>query len=356
MAEALLERAALTTRVERELKTFVDQEIVYLVDVDQELEPLAEQLRTAVATGKRLRAAFCYWGWRSAGQPDSDEMVRAAAAMELVHAAAVVHDDLIDNSSVRHGGPTAHVALSRTAAPGVRRHAGRQVEAGRSLAMLVGDLLMSWAGQLFTSCGLPAGYLARARPMWATLARELVAGEALEILRTGSRPDTESSLQVIRYKTAKYTVEHPLHIGGRLGGARPALMETFSAYGLPLGEAFQLRDDLLGVFGDPAATGKSNLDDVVGHKPTALLAATWPGATTAERVRLRHLLGRRALDGEGLEQVRDIMRRTGAVARIEDLIAARVRAATEAVTGAGLPVPAARALRELIGSAASRRS
>ncbi|MDX3850760.1 polyprenyl synthetase family protein [Streptomyces sp. AK02-01A] len=351
MADEWHERGALKARVDVELKVFVDHEVTQLIAVDEQLTPLAEQLRKATEEGKRLRAAFCYWGWRAAGQPDSDAMVRAATAMELVHAAAVVHDDIIDNSPVRRGAPTAHIALRETLSGPAERKAG-----GRALAMLAGDLLMSWAGQLFTSCGLPGAYLARARAMWATLARELVAGEALEILRTGSPPRADSSLQVIRYKTAKYTVEHPLHIGGRLAGAGPSLLETFSSYGLPLGEAFQLRDDLLGVFGAPHITGKSNLDDLAGHKPTALLAVTWPAATPAEREILRGLLGSRSLDQEGLEQVRDIMRRTGSVTRIEALIAERVRAATSAVTRAGLPPPAARALTGLIDSAVSRHS
>ncbi|WP_405773849.1 polyprenyl synthetase family protein [Streptomyces sp. NBC_00859] len=351
MAEHGYERLAFKARVDRELTSFVDREAAQLVAIDDQLAPLADQLRTATLEGKRLRAAFCYWGWRAAGQPDCDEMVRAAAAMELVHAAAVVHDDLIDNSPLRRGAAAAHIALQGA----LSGRSGRQV-GGRALAMLAGDLLMSWAGQLFTSCGLPAPYLARARPVWAVLARELIAGEALEILRTGSRPYTQSSLQVIRYKTAKYTVEHPLHIGGRLGGGPAALTGVFSAYGLPLGEAFQLRDDLLGIFGDPLATGKSNTDDLVGHKPTTLLAATWACAGSGERKVLRALLGRRVLGQEGLDQVRDIMRRTGAVGQIEALIAERVQAATVAVARADLPAPAAAALTALIGSAVVRQS
>ncbi|WP_328315672.1 polyprenyl synthetase family protein [Streptomyces sp. NBC_00388] len=351
MAEHGSEGVAFKARVDRILASFVDQEVGQLTAIDEQLTPLATQLCAVTLEGKRLRAAFCYWGWRAAGQPDCDEMVRAAAAMELVHAAAVVHDDLIDNSPVRRGAPAAHIALQGALTGRTGRQAG-----GRALAMLAGDLLMSWAGQLFTSCGLPASYLARARPMWAVLARELIAGEALEILRTGSRPYARSSLQVIRYKTAKYTVEHPLHIGGRLGGGPPALFEVFSAYGLPLGEAFQLRDDLLGIFGDPEVTGKSNMDDLVGHKPTTLLAATWASADTAERKVLGALLGRRTLDQEGLDQVRDIMRRTGAVGQIEDLIAERVQAATAAIVRAGLPAPAAAALTGLVGSAVVRQS
>ncbi|MEV0638624.1 polyprenyl synthetase family protein [Streptomyces sp. NPDC050619] len=345
------DQVALRARVDAALQAFARQETDQLIAIDADLLPVVEQLTVAVTGGKRLRAAFCYWGWRAAGQPDSDALVRAAAAMELVHAAAVVHDDLIDDSSMRHGVPSAHIALRAAFTDRARSSAG-----GRALAMMTGDLLMSWAGQLFTSCGLPAAYLARARGLWAVMARELIAGECLEILRTGARPDTGNSLQTIRYKTAKYTVEHPLHIGGALAGAPDRLMKAFTAYGLPLGEAFQLRDDLLGLFGDPERTGKSNLDDITGNRPTALLAETWSAATAAERKELRGLLGRPGLDSEGLLQVRAIVQRTGAPHRVEEMISQRVSAATATLTRANLPAGATRALSQLMTSATARQS
>lgn len=212
------DQTGLKTRVDGVLRSFLDEEAAHLAAVDAALAPVADQLRKAAGHGKRLRAAFCYWGWRAAGQPESDALVRAAASMELVHAAAVVHDDLIDDSRLRHGLPTAHVALEAVLARDGRPDART---AARSLAMLVGDQLMVLAGLLFTTSGLPAAYLARARDLWAVLARELVAGECLEILHTGGPPDTGTSLKVVRYKTAKYTVEHPLLIGGLLAGAAP---------------------------------------------------------------------------------------------------------------------------------------
>ncbi|MET7700495.1 polyprenyl synthetase family protein [Streptomyces sp. NPDC005485] len=340
--------AAFKARVDEVLCSFVAAEADQFADIDPALVPVARQVEHAVAGGKRLRAAFCYWGWRAAGQPDSDALVRAAASMELVHAAAIVHDDLIDDSALRHGRPTAHVALR-----GALRHRPRATNAARSLAMLVGDLLMSLAGQLFTTSGLPAAYLGRARPLWAALARELIAGECLEILHTGAAPDTSASLKVIRYKTAKYTVEQPLLIGGALAGAGGRLREGYSAYGLPLGEAFQLRDDLLGLFGDPEHTGKANLDDLRGHRPTALLAETWRLADDKDREQLRTLLGRR-LDGNGLEAVRALMRRLNAPERIEAMITTRVDEATQCLHGLAVPAHATAALTTLAQSAAIR--
>ncbi|AYG84797.1 All-trans-nonaprenyl-diphosphate synthase (geranyl-diphosphate specific) [Streptomyces hundungensis] len=345
------EPAAFKARVDEVVHHFVAQEAEQLAAIDPLLGPVADQVEAAVADGKRLRAAFCYWGWRAGGQPDSDALLRAAASMELVHAAAVVHDDLIDDSPLRHGRPTAHIALR-----GVVRRRPHAAADARSLAMLVGDLLMSLAGQLFATSGLPAAYLARARPLWSLLARELIAGECLEILRTGARPDTTASLKVIRYKTAKYTVEQPLLIGGALAGAGERLRAGYSAYGLPLGEAFQLRDDLLGLFGEPERTGKANADDVRGHRPTALLAETWRLAGDEERERLDALLGKHDPDPDALDEVRSLMCRLKAPDRVETMITERVEEALGALRELNAPAPASAALTALARSAAVRLS
>jgi geranylgeranyl diphosphate synthase type I len=339
----------LKVRIDATLRQFIAQESDQLLLIDPHLQPVADQLTVATTHGKRLRSAFCYWGWRAAGQPDSDALVRAAAAMELVHAAASVHDDIIDDSPLRHGVQTAHIAL-RT--PLLGRPDPKK--SARALAMLVGDLLMALAGQLFAESGLPAAYLSRARPLWAVLARELIAGECLEIIWTGAAPDITESLKVIRYKTAKYTVEQPLLIGGALAGANERLLRVFSAYGLPLGAAFQLRDDLLGLFGDPSTTGKAALDDLRTRRPTALLAETWQVADAGQRKQLRRLLDRRGRGREDLGELRDLMNRLGSPARIEEMITAAVGEATRALTDVSLPVAAQTALTELAHAATTR--
>lgn len=340
---------ALKPRVDAALEQFVEIETAQFESIDPRLAPIGTRLRAATAGGKRIRAAFCYWGWRACGQADTDAAVRAAASMELVHAAAVTHDDLIDDSVLRRGAPSMHVALFDEV-PG----ASQRTWAARSLTMLVGDLLMAWAGQLFTTCGLPSAYVARARPPWAALARELIAGECLEILHTGQAASPEDSLRIIRYKTAKYTVEHPLLIGGRLGGASPALLAAFTAYGVPLGEAFQLRDDLLAVYGETARTGKSNLDDIVGSRPTALVTLALRHGSSRDRKELRDLLGRDDLTAADLEHVRALLDRSGAREGVERLIAQRTRSARAALARAPLTAEAAAALRELADAATDR--
>ncbi|TYB47933.1 polyprenyl synthetase family protein [Actinomadura chibensis] len=319
----------LRVRVDRALQEFVESEIAALTALDDELAPVAEQLRASVAGGKRIRPAFCYWGWRAAGQPDADQMVRAAAALELVHAAAIVHDDIIDRSPLRRGRVTAHARL------------------GDGLAIMVGDLLLAWAGELFHTSGLPRAFLARAVSAWTAMGRELIAGECLEILRTGAAPDVGLSLQVVRLKTGSYTIEWPLRIGAVLGGAAPGVLTALAAYARPLGEAFQLRDDLWGVFGDPAETGKSAQDDLTGRKPTALLALTLERADGGDRSQLRELL-KEPVPADETARIRQIMDRSGARDQVRQMIDDRAAAARAALARARLPAEAAAALTRLI--------
>jgi geranylgeranyl diphosphate synthase type I len=338
------DQSVFAMRVDAALEEFLDGELEELTGISHELEPLADQARVAVSSGKRLRAAFCYWGWRAAGQPDCEGIVRAAAAMELVHAAAIVHDDIIDGSALRRGLPSAHRALRAYAADG----------AGTGLALLLGNLLIAWSGQLFTACGLPAAFLSRARPLWTALARDLIAGEALEILRTGRPVAVEQAMQVVRLKTARYTVEQPLLLGGLLGGASADLLEVFTAYGVPLGEAFQLRDDLLGVFGDPRLTGKCDRDDLTGGKPTVLLSLARRHADAEQLARLDALVGRVDLTGEQADRIRTLMHETEAPARVERLARGLVERALGELDRGGLDRATATALRALAAEAYQR--
>ncbi|MFH8791687.1 polyprenyl synthetase family protein [Streptomyces sp. NPDC017941] len=351
-------------RIDAYLHRLADEEEAKLLRLSGELAPLCAQLRSSLTRGKRVRAAFLYWGWRASGQPDCDGVIRAAAAMELVHAAACTHDDIIDDSRLRHGLPTAHVAFAEGGAhrwgaagprPGSVRHDCARQERSAALAMLLGDLLMGYAAQVFATCGLPGAYVARTVPLWSSLLRETVAGEFLEVLRTGSdAPEVAESLEVARYKTAKYTVERPLHMGAALGGASPRVTEAFTAYGLPLGEAFQLRDDVIGTFGDPAETGKSNLDDLRDRKPTALLATTLALLNPDDRRLLEKTLGNPALDESDAALVRRLMDECGARRSIEEMISERMSAAHSALDSVALPLEARAALGELAASAADR--
>ncbi|HEX3825077.1 MAG TPA: polyprenyl synthetase family protein [Mycobacteriales bacterium] len=345
----------LRERVEAALRDFVCSAVAELDEIGDELRPLtAAAAAFVLGGGKRLRPAFCYWGARAVGAPDSDAIVRAAASLELLQACALVHDDVIDRSAIRRGKPSVHEqfgVLHRE-----RDWAGDATGFGVAGAILLGDLFLVWSDAMFAVSGVGEAALARARPIGNAMRAELMAGQYLDVVEQarggGSVP---RALRVARYKAAKYTVERPLHLGAALGGGPPVAFDALSAYGLPLGEAFQLRDDLLGVFGDPEVTGKPAGDDLREGKRTVLIALTVEAATSAECEALQRHLGDPDLDDAAIELVRDIVTTGGAAASVEAMIADLVEAAVAALTGADLEPVATEALISLAG-AATRRS
>ncbi|WP_030772218.1 polyprenyl synthetase family protein [Streptomyces sp. NRRL F-2664] len=300
------------------------------------------------AGGKRLRPLICVMGWRAASdtvRPIPASVVNVAAALEMFHAFALIHDDIMDDSATRRGHPTLHRELALRHRQGrERRHpvAAEQAarRAGESCAILIGDIALCWSDELLHTAGLSPDQLARTLGLVDLMRTELVYGQYLDVTRS-QQPNTAitlvGTLQTIRYKTAKYTIERPLHIGASLAGADKALMQAMSAFALPLGEAFQLRDDLLGAFGSPAHTGKPNLDDLREGKHTALIALALQSARPAEKQILNALYGNPCLEEEGAAQVRTAIRSAGADRQTEEMIQHlydRAQAALEA-----LPVP-----------------
>jgi geranylgeranyl diphosphate synthase, type I len=304
--------------------------------------------------GKRLRPMFCYWGWRGAGGDDGPEIVSAASALELFHAFALVHDDIMDGSDLRRGEPSVHRRLAdEHHRRGWRGSSGAY---GAGAALLVGDLLAAWADQLFAESGLPPDRLRRGTAIFARMRTEVIAGQYLD-LRAGAGPGSVAdALAVIRMKAARYTVTRPLQIGAALAGGGDDLLAALHAFGDPLGDAFQLRDDILGVFGDPAQTGKSTLDDLREGKQTVMLALARDHATPAQSAALARLTGDPALDESGASVLREIIVATGALDRTERMIRIRAEAARDALAAAPITSEAAVALAELADRAVHRRS
>jgi geranylgeranyl diphosphate synthase type I len=273
------------------------------------------------AGGKRLRPVLCLLGWHAAGgtAPPPRPVLQVAAALEMFHAFCLVHDDVMDASATRRGKPTMHRAFAdRHAVDRSRRVADRF---GTSAAILVGDFALAWTDELIHTADLTADQLARLLRVLDAMRDEVLYGQYLDVA-AGGQPtdDVERAQTIIRYKTAKYTCERPLHIGAALAGAPGPLLEELSAYALPLGEAFQLRDDLLGVFGDPHITGKSRLDDLREGKHTLLTALALRDAAPPHRNLLHRLLGRPGLTEAEAAQIRSILTVTGARAHVEELI------------------------------------
>lgn len=341
----------LRARVDAELAAFLDSQDPSWPDGTP--RGLFETLRRFVlGGGKRLRPMFCYWGWRGAGQPDRPEIISAAAALELFHAFALIHDDIMDGSDRRRGQPSMHRLFADLHARQAWR--GDAEAYGRSAALLCGDLCAAWADQMLTECGLPAEAVRRGYHVYSNMRTEVIAGQYLDLVSSVGDGSVAGALTVIRMKAARYTVTRPLQIGAALAGAGEELQAAYAAFGDPLGDAFQLRDDVLGVFGDPAVTGKSVLDDLRAGKPTVMMALVRERADRAQAARLRELFGNPQLDMAGAEELRTIIIETGALDEIEQMINVRARAALAALDEAPVTGAAHAALTTLAGLVVNR--
>ncbi len=355
--------AALPARVVDALEAYLAGRRQEAADVDGAFAGAVGALVEFVLRGgKRIRPTFAWWGWRGAGgDPGSAEapaVLRAVSALELVQACALIHDDVMDGSTTRRGRPTVHVDFADR-----HRKAGWLGTAERfgvAASVLLGDLALAWADDMLHSAGLDPDAADRAAPHWRAMRTEVLAGQYLDVLHQATGDSSpEAALQVCRYKTAAYTVQRPLLLGASLADAPTDQLAAHEAFGADIGVAFQLRDDLLGVFGDPAVTGKPAGDDLREGKRTYLVAlalrrAEQTGATAAARA-VTDALGTADLEGDALDRARSALVQLGAVADVERRIDRLVHAALDRLATAGLDQHAADRLTELAG-AASRRT
>jgi geranylgeranyl diphosphate synthase type I len=349
-----LDVADLRDRVGKSLEAFLARQATALDAISEDLGPVADAVNDFVLDrGKRLRPAFCYWGWRGAGGADTDDIVNAAACLELVHACALIHDDVMDGSDTRRGRPAVHrrfASLHRG-----EQWLGEPEEFGRNAAILLGDLCLVWADEMYAASGLPAESLARAAGTYGVMRAEVMAGQYLDVLeQVRGTSDVARALRVARYKSAKYTIERPLHLGAVLAGAEPETLDVYTAYGLPLGEAFQLRDDVLGVFGDPRQTGKPAGDDLREGKRTVLVAKAYERATPGQAALLRRFLGDPKLSYDGVERLREVITETGALDYAEALVRRRADEAIAALGSDAVTPEAVDVLRALATAATER--
>jgi geranylgeranyl diphosphate synthase type I len=340
-------------RVDGVLTQFLGERTWQLSVVGPELADVAVSARAAVLEGgKRLRPRFAYWGWRAVRGADDDDsaLITAAAALELLHGSALVHDDLMDGSETRRGKPAPHRTFASLHARECWR--GNDSRFGAAASILLGDLLLTWSDTLFARAALPEA----TRRVFDDMRQFVVAGQYLDMLvQARGGFDCADALRVARFKTANYTVEGPLHVGATAAGAPPEVLRALSAYAAPLGEAFQLRDDLLGVFGDPDETGKPAGDDLREGKRTLLVGLAMRAATADERRRLACRLGCRDLDEAGVAELRAILVDTGAVAEVERRIVQRTEDARIALDTSTLSEDSVKALDVLAVAATQRR-
>ena len=324
-----------------------------------ELAPFIDFSRDLLAGGKRFRALFCYWGWQSVATAETSEdeihsVLLAATALEVFHAAALVHDDIMDNSDTRRGMPSAHRRFEALHLGS--NWLGDKAKFGQSSALLLGDLLLGWSDELFSDglshlTNLNARIAARSE--FNLMRSEVTVGQYLDILEESAwarQPEAEllpRATRVIVYKSAKYSVEAPLAIGASLGSGSLAQVAALRDFGLPLGIAFQLRDDVLGVFGDPEVTGKPSGDDLREGKRTALVAIAREKLPPGPRRLLDELLGDPEISDLQVELLQNTIRDCGAVDEVERMIEANMATALAAITSAPLSRSAREQLMEL---------
>jgi geranylgeranyl diphosphate synthase type I len=328
-------------RVERRIDEVLSAEISRWADVDADLaDPLRTLATMVLEGGKRLRPTFCYWGFVGAGgRPEDPVIVEAGAAFELLQAFALIHDDIMDGSALRRGERTAHLTFADH--HGMQQWRGEARRFGEGVAILIGDLAHAYADRFMVGVPPAAGQL------WSELRLELNAGQYLDMVATARRDtDLDRARRIALYKSGKYTIERPLHVGAALAGGSGRLLSSLSAYGRPLGEAFQLRDDLLGAFGDQALTGKPVGDDFREGKSTPLLALATANADPAQHAVLA-TVGRSDLDQDDIAAIQAVLVDAGAVREVEAMIDSLVTEATAALDTTPLTDEATDALREL---------
>jgi geranylgeranyl diphosphate synthase type I len=330
-------------RVDARLQLLLDTERTRWSAFDPDLaQPIDEIARLVLAGGKRLRPAFCHWGFVGAGgNPDDQRVIDAGAAFELMHAFALFHDDVMDGSSTRRGEPTTHVVMSQLHEK--NSWVGESRRFGEGAAILVGDLAFVYADQLLLGAPQPVWSI------WNELRVELNFGQYLDMLGSAnSERRLVKAERICRYKSGKYTIERPLHLGTVLAAPEKAeqLLPALSAYGLPLGDAFQMRDDVMGAFGETSVTGKPVGDDLREGKPTPLMAMATARANAAQ-LGVLQLVGNTVLNDDQVADVQAVIRETGALDQLEQLITSLTDEAIEAIGKAPLSQEARNELIEL---------
>lgn len=309
--------------------------------------------------GKRLRPAFAYWGWRAVAEnpdePVDANVLRLFSALELLHACALIHDDVIDASATRRGLPTVHRLFAD-------RHRtsnwhGPSEQFGISAAILLGDLALVWADDIVATVDLPIDAHRRVQKVWAAIRTEVLGGQYLDIVAESSGAETVASAMTVNiYKTASYTISRPLQLGVAAAANRPEVLAAFHELGTNLGVAFQLRDDVLGVFGDPVVTGKPSGDDLRSGKRTVLLAEAVELAEKSDPVAaklLRTSIGTELSDAQ-VKELCLVIESVGALAAVEDRIDELTRTALAILNAAPIDMQAKAGLSELARLAANR--
>lgn len=333
--QPLEQLSSLREQVEAQLKDFLGAQSDYFTAIAPELDPAAASLSAFITNGgKRFRPIFAAVGAMGAGSDLSDAEMRAFASLELLQACALIHDDLMDASDTRRGEPAIHKLFEATHV--AENYQGKATQFGLSASVLIGDLALIWSDQMLNSSGINSESLLAALSVHDEMRVELIAGQYLDVFEQArGTQSVAKALNIARYKSAKYTIERPLHLGAAIAipdvVKRARIVSIYSEFGLPLGEAFQLRDDLLGVFGDPKVTGKPAGDDLREGKRTVLMAMTHDRISGPAETEFLTEFGNDDISDISIARLQEIISETGAVMHVEDLIEELTSTALEAI-------------------------
>ena len=344
--------------IETTLKDFLQRVSIDLAEISPELSPVSAEITRFLTTGKRFRPLFAYAGFLAGGgQNDGTSlknMLKAATSLELLQACALIHDDLMDGSDMRRGAPAVHRYFENYHFENSMR--GDKVQFGLSAAILLGDFALIWADQLINESGLSDEQLRRLLPLNDLMRVELIAGQYLDVRESAATTaSVERALKVARYKSGKYTIERPLHFGALIAGTSPETISSLTQFGIPLGEAFQLRDDLLGVFGDPEATGKPAGDDLREGKRTVLTALAIENFSASQLQSFNAHFGDLNISAEHITELRNLITEAGAPEKVEALIEDLTATALQALKSEHISEKAKPYLNELALMATKRK-
>lgn len=356
-AEALKLSQSYTADVAQLLEEFLAAKSAEVGQITSSATEIVNAIEALTRGGKRLRPLFAFWGYLGAGgTPDAEDIVRLGVALELFQAAALIHDDIIDNSDTRRGQPSVHKRFEA-------QHqqlglAGSAENYGMASAILTGDLCLSLSEECFSEID---SLTPKTRTIFNRMRTQVMAGQYLDVLEESAGPayDPAEAVKrartIVRFKSAKYSTENPFLLGGALAGADNDLMEHYSAFALPLGEAFQLRDDVLGVFGDPAVTGKPTGGDLLEGKRTELIAHALLLSGSEERDFIQARLGAGDMNTAEVARMSGILRDSGALAATEQSIDDLTQQSNAALSELGA-APLALAGMKLLSDAVTKRA
>jgi geranylgeranyl diphosphate synthase type I len=359
-AQSLEQLKSLREQVEAQLKDFLTKQSEYFTAIAPELKPAATSLTAFVINGgKRFRPLFAAVGAMGAGSQLSDAEIRAFASLELLQACALVHDDLMDASDTRRGEPAIHKLFEKMHES--EKYQGKATQFGLSASVLIGDLALIWSDQMLNSSGIKNESLLAALSVHDEMRVELIAGQYLDVFEQArGTQSVAQALNIARYKSAKYTIERPLHLGAAIAipdaAKRAQIISIYSEFGLPLGEAFQLRDDLLGVFGDPKVTGKPAGDDLREGKRTVLMAMTHDRISGPAEAEFLKEFGNHDISESAIARLQEIIAETGAAMHVEDLIEELTSTALEAINRDEIDSQARKLLTEMAIIATKRNT